>query len=57
MDELGDLSIDPWRDIVERARNHPSDYFEVGVFSEIHLPIRLNGQWLLLICSPYEKQN
>jgi hypothetical protein len=25
------------------------------MYSEIYLPVRLNGHWLLLICAPYDK--
>ena len=55
--ELNDFSIEPWRQLVEEAKDHPTEYFEKGVFVDIHLPIRMNGEWLLLICSSYTKEN
>jgi hypothetical protein len=36
---------------------YPTEYFEKSVFVDIHLPIRMNGEWLLLICSPFMKEN
>jgi hypothetical protein len=57
MQELNDFSIEPWRQQVEEAKDHPTEYFEKSVFVDIHLPIRMNGEWLLLICSPFMKEN
>ena len=41
--ELNDFSIEPWRQLVEEAKDNPTEYFEKGVFVDIHLPIRMNG--------------
>jgi hypothetical protein len=36
--------------------SHPKSSYRTDKYSEIYLPVRLNGERLLLICSPYDKQ-
>jgi hypothetical protein len=36
--------------------NHPKSSYHTDKYSEIYLPVRHNGEWVLLICAPYDKQ-
>ena len=44
-----------WKETVSKEVDCEGSNFVKNLYSELYLPIRLLGNWLLLICSPCER--
>jgi hypothetical protein len=50
-----DIPLKSWKDTVSKEVDCEKNSFNKGAYSELYLPIRMVGKWLLLVCAPGER--
>ena len=51
-EEFSDFPLHMWMDKVSSITVHEDDFYDYKKFSEIHLPVRIKGKWVMLVCDP-----
>ena len=51
-EEFSDFPLHKWMDKVSSIAVHEDNFYDYKKFSEVHLPVRIKGKWVMLVCDP-----